>query len=293
MVNYKVIQMYGKTFYWASKFMDKKLIEPIYAIYEMCREIDDMVDENNNLDAKKEIEKLKKNLSITTLKKRFNCLKKIGKKKFPRNEYLKEFILGQESDIEFKQPKSINELLKYCYRVAGVVGLMVCDAVEIKDKNMKYFAIDLGIGMQLINIIRDIKEDAENKRVYIPVNLIGQVDPDDVLNNQQVIEKIDNEKRKILKIAENYFNSANYAIRFLPKNISICFGLASKLYQAIGIKILKKEKSYIEGRVYLNNFEKIFITLSYYLNSKKKSNNHPVHNNMLHLPIKNSPSVDG
>jgi len=147
--------------------------------------------------------------------------------------------------------------------------------------------------MQLINIIRDIKEDAENKRVYIPVNLIGQVDPDDVLNNQQVIEKIDNEKRKILKIAENYFNSANYAIRFLPKNISICFGLASKLYQAIGIKILKKEKSYIEGRVYLNNFEKIFITLSYYLNSKKKSNNHPVHNNMLHLPIKNSPSVDG
>ena len=58
---------------------------------------------------------------------------------------------------------------------------------------MKYFAIDLGIGMQLINIIRDIKEDAENKRVYIPVNLIGQVDPDDVLNNQQVIEKIDNE----------------------------------------------------------------------------------------------------
>ena len=293
MANDKVIQMHGKTFYWASKFMDKKLTDPIYAIYEMCREIDDMVDKNNNLDAKKEIANLKKNLSITLLKKRFNCLRKIDKKKFPQNEYLKEFILGQESDIEFKQPKSINELLKYCYRVAGVVGLMVCDAVEINDKNLKYFAIDLGIGMQLINIIRDIKEDAENNRVYIPENLIGKVNPDDVLNNQQVIDKIDIEKKRILKIAENYFNSANYAIRFLPNNVSTCFGLASKLYQAIGIKILKQEKSYMAGRVYLNNLEKIFITLSYYLNSKKKINYQPVHNNMLHLPIKNSPSVDG
>ena len=95
---------------------------------------------------------------------------------------------------------------------------MVCDAVEIKDKNMKYFAIDLGIGMQLINIIRDIKEDAENKRVYIPVNLIGQVDPDDALNNQQVIDKIDIEKRKILKIAENALLLKKCGIKCVPKN---------------------------------------------------------------------------
>ena len=69
MANDKVIQMHGKTFYWASKFMDKKLIDPIYAIYEMCREIDDVIDKNNKLDAKKEIANLKKNLSMTALKK--------------------------------------------------------------------------------------------------------------------------------------------------------------------------------------------------------------------------------
>lgn len=285
--------MHGKTFYWASKFMDKKLKDPIYAIYEMCREIDDMVDVNDNPIAKREITNLKKNLSMTKLKKRFHCLKNIDKKKFPQNEYLKEFILGQESDIEFKQPKSINELLNYCYRVAGVVGLMVCDAVEIKDKNLKYFAIDLGIGMQLINIIRDIKEDAENKRVYIPENLIGKVTPDDVLNNQKVINKIDSEKRRLLKIADSYFTSANYAISFLPNNVSKCFALASKLYKAIGIKILKKEKSYLVGRVYLNNFEKLLITLRCCFSSKRKMSYHPVHNNMLHLPIKNLPNVDG
>src|SRR6056300_1845001 len=218
-VSRKIIKKHGKSFYWASRFLGKDYIDPIYSIYEMCRRLDDIVDEQSKEAAIKEIDVLKKDLTKKNLQNKFDSLKRLNDDQFPQIKYFEEFILGQESDIDFRQPKSINELLRYCYRVAGVVGLMVCDAVNIKDENMKYFAIDLGIGMQLINIIRDIKEDAENKRVYIPVNLIGQVDPDDVLNNQQVIEKIDNEKRKILKIAENYFNSANYAIRFLPNNI--------------------------------------------------------------------------
>lgn len=186
----------------------------------------------------------------------------------------------------------MDELLHYCYRVAGVVGLMVCDAVGIKDKNLKYFAIDLGIAMQLVNIIRDIKEDAENNRIYLPESLIGKVCPDDVLNNAFVINKINIEKKRILAIADNYFNSANHAIEFLQADVSICFKVASRLYQAIGIKILKKEKSYLDGRVYLSYIEKLFLTSKYYFKSKRKKNYQPLHDNRLHLPIKNLPSVD-
>jgi phytoene synthase len=292
MANNKIIRKHGKTFYWASKFLDKNLLIPIYSIYEMCREIDDIVDNHESNFAILELKKIKQNLSTNELRKRFKCLRAIEEKKLPGIEYLNQFILGQESDTRFHQPQSMDELLHYCYRVAGVVGLMVCDVVGIKDKNLKYFAIDLGIAMQLVNIIRDIKEDAENNRIYLPETLIGKVCPNDVLNNSFVINKINSEKKRILAIADTYFKSANHAIQFLQADVSICFGVASNLYQAIGLKILKKEKSYLEGRVYLSPLEKLFLTSKYYFKSKRKINYQPIHDNKLHLPIKNLPSVD-
>ena len=288
----QIIKQNGKSFYWASKFLSKDYIDPIYSIYEMCRKLDDIVDEQSKEAAIKEIGLLKKDLTKESLQKKFESLKRLDDDQFPQIKYFEEFILGQESDISFRQPKSINELLRYCYRVAGVVGLMVCDAVNIKDENLKFFAIDLGIAMQLVNIIRDIQEDALRGRVYIPENLIGAVSASDVLTKPNLITKVEQEKLRILDIADKYFNSANYAIKFLPKEVSMAFGLASNLYQGIGKKIIKKEQPFTNGRVYLNGAEKLFYTLKFVLKSKKNKNYQPIHNNMLHLPIKNSPSTN-
>ena len=288
----QIIKQNGKSFYWASKFLDKDYIDPIYSIYDMCRKLDDIVDEQSKEDAIKEIGLLKKDLTKENLQHKFESLKRLDDDQFPQIKYFEEFILGQESDINFEQPKSINELLRYCYRVAGVVGLMVCDAVNIKDENLKFFAIDLGIAMQLVNIVRDIQEDALRGRVYIPENLIGAVSPSDVLTKPDLISKVEQEKLRILNIADKYFNSANYAIKFLPKEVSMAFGLASNLYQGIGKKIIKKEQPFTNGRVYLNGAEKLFHTLKFLLKNKKNKNYQPVHNNMLHLPIKNSPSTN-
>ena len=288
----QIIKQNGKSFYWASKFLGKDYIDLIYSIYEMCRKLDDIVDEQSKEAAIKEIGLLKKDLTKENLQKNFESLKRLDDDQFPQIKYFEEFILGQESDINFEQPKSINELLRYCYRVAGVVGLMVCDAVNIKDENLKFFAIDLGIAMQLVNIIRDIQEDALRGRVYIPENLIGAVSASDVLTKPDLITKVEQEKLRILNIADKYFNSANYAIKFLPKEVSMAFGLASNLYQGIGKKIINKEQPFTSGRVYLNGAEKLFHTLKFLLKSKKNKNYQPVHNNMLHLPIKNSPSTN-
>jgi len=288
----QIIKQNGKSFYWASKFLGKDYIDPIYSIYEMCRKLDDIVDEQSEEAAIKEIGLLKKDLTKESLQKKFESLRKLNDDQFPQIKYFEEFILGQESDINFRQPKSINELLRYCYRVAGVVGLMVCDTVNIKDENLKFFAIDLGIAMQLVNIVRDIQEDALRGRVYIPENLIGAVSASDVLTKPDLISKVEQEKLRILDIADKYFNSANYAIKFLPKEVSMAFGLASNLYQGIGKKIIKKEQPFTNGRVYLNGAEKLFHTLKFLLKSKKNKSYQPIHNNMLHLPIRNSPSTN-
>ena len=80
---------------------------------------------------------------------------------------------GINSDKEFARIESISELLRYSYRVAGCVGIMMCDVLGIKNPNAKYHAIDLGIAMQLTNICRDIKEDFLIDRIYLPREIIS------------------------------------------------------------------------------------------------------------------------
>ena len=78
---------------------------------------------------------------------------------------------GVETDLEEEvRINTKKELLVYSYRVAGTVGLMMCDALKCQNKNAKLFAIDLGIAMQLTNIARDVCEDKVRNRQYIKPN---------------------------------------------------------------------------------------------------------------------------
>ena len=76
---------------------------------------------------------------------------------------INELTKGIKSDENFTRYKDTNELIRYCYRVAGVVGLMMVKALKIKDNRAKHYAIDLGIAMQLTNISRDVMQDYRKK----------------------------------------------------------------------------------------------------------------------------------
>ncbi len=168
----------------------------------------------------------------------------LEKKFHPSKDIINQFMLGQQSDLSHKQPRSINELTIYCYRVAGIVGLMVCDALEVKNSNIRRYAIDLGIAMQLTNISRDIKEDSAMGRVYLPKSLVGRLLADEVNSpNKATYNKIKACQNTLLKLADKYYASADLAIPFLPGRTSLAIKIASKLYQAIGKKIINKDVS--------------------------------------------------
>ena len=166
-----VMKNHGKTFFWATAFLEKKTANNLYSVYAFCRRIDDLIDENPSSDTSyKDFLTAKTAWDESKYTGAFDELKSIDEDFLPREEVLKEFLKGQTSDISHKQPDNINELLIYCYRVAGAVGLMVCDVIGIKDTRLKYFAIDLGIAMQLTNISRDVVEDSKINRFYINGN---------------------------------------------------------------------------------------------------------------------------
>ena len=91
-----------------------------------------------------------------------------------------ELTDGVLLDTEEVKINSEAELLRYCYQVAGTVGLLMCDLFEVKDPVARHHAIDLGVAMQLTNICRDVKEDALNGRVYLPTELLGSVNAEDI-----------------------------------------------------------------------------------------------------------------
>ena len=294
MKNNLLMRKHGKTFYWASFFLDKSKMQAIYSIYSFCRKVDDMVDEAKSPDiAKKRLlifmEAWKKGKSHPVI----NLLSDIPKENWPNQKLVKNFLNGQISDIKFSSFKSEKSLIIYCYQVAGTVGLMVCDIFGVKDKKMRYFAIDLGIAMQLVNISRDIYEDSLRNRVYLPESLIGKYSAKEIANpNKETARKIDEARKKIIKLANIYFDSASRAIDHLPKGASLAVKLASALYQQIGYQLMNAQYVHNEKRCYVSNFSKLLITLGIitkYLTSFKEEMK--VHNENLHKFIHNLPDA--
>ena len=294
MKNNLLMRKHGKTFYWASFFLDKSKMQAIYSIYSFCRKVDDMVDEAKTPDiAKKRLlifmEAWKRGKSHPVI----NLLSDIPKENWPNQKLVKNFLNGQISDIKFSSFKSEKSLIIYCYQVAGTVGLMVCDIFGVKDKKMRYFAIDLGIAMQLVNISRDIYEDSLRNRVYLPESLIGKYSAKEIANpNKETARKIDEARKKIIKLANIYFDSASRAIDHLPKGASLAVKLASALYQQIGYQLMNAQYVHNEKRCYVSNFSKLLITLGIvtkYLTSFKEEMK--LHNENLHKFIHNLPDA--
>jgi phytoene synthase len=264
MKNNLLMRKYGKTFYWASFFLDNAKMQAIYSIYSFCRKIDDMVDEAENLNiAKKKLHifmdawREGKSHSI------IEVLKNIPKENWPNQKLVEMFLNGQMSDIKFTSFKSDKALIIYCYQVAGTVGLMVCDIFGVKDKKMRYFAIDLGIAMQLVNISRDIYEDSLRNRIYLPESLIGKYTPNEIAKpTKKTSAKIDLAREKIIHLANIYFASASQAIDHLPKGAALAVKLASALYQQIGFQLIHTRYQHNERRCYVTSFSKLLITLN-------------------------------
>jgi phytoene synthase len=287
------MQEHGKSFFWASWFLDKNTANKLFTVYALCRRLDDLVDTSNKKsEAKEEIARVISLTNNNQYKETFEEFKSIDRHLHPRQDIIIEFLKGQLSDLDFRQPNDLGQLLKYCYRVAGVVGLMICDVLDISDSKLRYFAIDFGIAMQLTNICRDIKEDAQIGRIYLPKNETASLAIGNFRSPSNTDLIIINSSRdKLIKLADEYYQSGMYGINQLPIKIKRSFRVASNIYQGIGHKIIKKRCSFNEQRVYLSKFEKLNLTIKTFL-KRSKSIDRPLHEKKLHASLQNLPDTD-
>ncbi|MAW49005.1 MAG: hypothetical protein CMQ85_02740 [Gammaproteobacteria bacterium] len=242
--NKDIIYQNSKSFFWASKFLPKGTLEKVINIYSFCRIQDDIVDEGLLIENSKEALELKA------------IIKSYG----ISEELISELIDGINSDINFTRYKDNAELLRYCYKVAGAVGLMMLSALEIKAKDARYFAIDLGIAMQLTNISRDIVQDYKKNRIYLPENTgIDKICMSNMTDQNQ--KKIQKTVKNLLIKADIFYKSSLNGMRFIPIQSRISILIALRIYQAIGKKIRNTGLIFLHENIYVSKKEKLFIVI--------------------------------
>lgn len=236
----KSIQTNSLTFYKAfSKIKSRRKRKAIYAVYDFCRYADDLVDEYQDEEKLNKLEKdLVKHISgIYVNSYRFRALKRHTFKLYDKDDYQAFFdmIKGQKMDLYGHEYQTIDDLLTYSYYVAGTVGLMLVPILAYKDKKeLKDFAIHLGYGMQITNILRDIGEDYTNNRIYVPKNLMEKANYSlDDLKNGTINNEFKVLFESLAQLAETYFDEALSKISLFPEDSRKPLAYSIILYRAI------------------------------------------------------------
>ena len=242
-----LLEKHAKSFYWASFFLSKKTFNKCSALYNFCRTLDDIVDNESKLETRKEnFIKFKKDFS----NKDFNnpIIKEMWSLIESENiseKVVNDLFYGVETDLEEKvQINSKKDLLVYSYRVAGTVGLMMSKILKVKNKEALKGAIDLGIAMQLTNIARDVCEDKERNRQYIKPDFSSI--------------------QKIIFDSQVFYEKSFHSISSIPIRSRFSVIVARRVYKKIGDYILKQQstENYNKaGKIYVPMFRKIIETI--------------------------------
>lgn len=288
-VSKTIMEKKAVNFYQAFKHMDLKRLRAITAIYAFCRYVDDIVDEYPEQDIQQKIENLDEIESIVIkiynqedvhfyyAFNRFNWLEAfvdtLSQFEISKESFLNQ-IRGQRSDLEFSHIGSFDELVKYSEDVAGSVGVMLMPIIcEQPSSQMASICSDLGVAMQITNILRDIGEDIrERNRIYIPQHLLEEYQ----ISNQDLLDvslgkAIDNFPRLIAlwealaTIAESKYQRFESYIQNFTKSAQLPLLLASRNYESILNVVRESKYQCFEERCYTKS-----VTRSKIFNEAKK-----------------------
>ena len=246
MLTKNYLATYAKSFNWAGFFLPKKTYENCSALYDFCREADNIADDPGKLEDKiikfENFKKdfLNKNFQNVVIKNIWELIDEFN----ISTKVINDLFDGINSDIKERvELKSKKELLIYSYRVAGTVGLMMAKILKVNKIDSLKSAIDLGIAMQLTNISRDVIEDKNNKRSYINENF--------------------NDIKSTISLSEKFYENSFYSIKEIPLSFRFSILVARRVYRKIGHKILNKnnlENYKNSGKIYVTKIEKIIET---------------------------------
>jgi phytoene synthase len=295
----EVLKKHARSFRWASIFLSPKNRDDVAIVYAFCRIVDDAVDEAKD---------------AATAAEALSSIKADLHRSRPENALVRAFVdVAQRYGIDLQiadllisavasDAKSVRiadeaELKRYAYGVAGTVGLIMCRLLDVTDERAFSHAIDLGIGMQLTNICRDVLEDATRDRVYLPESRLAEVGATQATLLAGTIEgyQIEQVIIRLLQEADAYYQSAELGMKYLDARPRLAIFIASRLYRAIGLRLIKIHNGNpLKGRAFVPWHQKMGLVcvaaLSWSL-SLMTSKETTSHKKELHLHLQGLPGT--
>ena len=261
----QIARDHAKNFYYAFRTLPERKRRAIQAIYAFCRACDDIADENLPLEHKKNLFTQTRGLLSQSRNGEvqnpvFAALRDTATAFDIPASYFEDVIAGVEMDLTWTRFQNFEELRAYCYRVASAVGLICIEIFGYEHPSAKEYAIDMGLAMQLINIIRDIREDADRGRIYIPLDEMASFG----YSEQELADGLVNDAFRDLmgfqaERARRYFDSGRRLMPLLSPESRGCLAVLHGFYSRILDRIETSKFDVFQQRIGLSKREKLFL----------------------------------
>jgi 15-cis-phytoene synthase len=261
----------SKSFSLAARLFDRETRDAAFFLYGWCRYCDDQVDQAGREESSEQLEQRLKALSESTRsvfsgavqeQAVFIAMQYIVQHYFIPAHYALELIEGMAMDVRGTRYQTFNDLSLYCYRAAGTVGLIMSHVMGLRDQHALKHAADLGIAMQLTNIARDVIEDAEMGRIYLPLNWLEDagIAPEEIAlrKNRRNLALV---TQRLLREAQQYYRSGDAGLWHLSFRSACAVSAARHVYAEIGTLLLRRGSSAWDRRTYVTGPRKICVIL--------------------------------
>jgi phytoene synthase len=243
----------SKSFGFAAHFLPDDQWDDAARVYRFCRLVDDVADDES-VPAEERARDLRgleaQLLGESTLHPAVSDLFVVDRRRQLDLEAALALIDGCRTDLQPVCLPDDEALLRYAYGVASTVGLLMCGVLGVHAADARAFAIDLGVAMQLTNICRDVKEDAQMGRVYLPATRLRRhgVQPEALVSGRADRDAVARVVVEVLELAERYYASAWEGLRYLPVRARFAILVASRVYRAIGLRLMARGGDALAGR---------------------------------------------
>lgn len=219
--------------------------QALHAIYAYCRIADDIADDGADPMLLRDP---RLDLALDDAIQRFSI---------PRR-YFDEILEGTRMDREVRRYETFEQLRRYCYHVAGAVGLACLHVFGFEDPAAPRHAEDLGIAMQLTNIIRDVKEDAARDRIYLPQEDLARfgVDEGHILSGRLTEDLRDLLKFQVTR-ARLWLEKGERLLPFVEKRSRRCPAAVAVVYRALLDRIQARDYDVFGPRIRLSAAQKL------------------------------------
>lgn len=255
---------HGKTFMFAGRLLGRKEFVNAARLYCFCRYADDIADKMPNQEqARAQLRRIAINLEtgFSTNPKVADFID-LARETGMDLRVVRELLNGLQTDLGTVRFVDERQLKRYCFRVAGTVGLLMCNVLGVRDPRAAPHAIDLGIAMQLTNIARDIAEDAQSGRRYLPAEWLGDISPESISAPDDMLKlSLQRNAHRLLTEADYYYRSGEDGLCYLPLRSRVAILVAAHCYRAIGNAIARAQFMTWAGRATVSGWRKAIIAL--------------------------------